>query len=97
VIRSFKDQGADDVFYGRNTKNARRSCPQTLWTVAARKLDQLDSAQSLEDLRLPLGNRLEALSGDREGQHSIRINDQYRVCFVWAGGEPDEVEIVDYH
>lgn len=97
MIRSFKDEGDDDIFYGRNTKNARRSCPQTLWTVAGRKLDQLDSAQSLEDLRLPRGNRLEALSGDREGQHSIRINDQYRVCFVWTDNEPDEVEIVDYH
>jgi proteic killer suppression protein len=97
VIHSFKDQGTDDIFYGRNTKNARRSCPQTLWVVAARKLDQLDSAQSLEDLRLPPGNRLEALSGDREGQHSVRINDQYRVCFVWVENEPDKVEIVDYH
>ena len=97
MIRSFKDEGADDIFYGRNTKNARRSCPQTLWTVVGRKLDQLDSAQSLEDLRLPPGNRLEALSGDRAGQHSIRINDQYRVCFVWVDNEPDEVEIVDYH
>lgn len=97
MIRSFKDEGADDIFYGRNTKNARRSCPQTLWAVAGRKLDQLDSAQSLEDLRLPRGNRLEALSGDRAGQHSIRINDQYRVCFVWVDNEPDEVEIVDYH
>jgi len=64
---------------------------------AARKLDQLDSAQVLEDLRIPPGNRLEALSGDRKGQHSIRINDQYRICFVWSNDEPDEVEIVDYH
>lgn len=97
MIRSFKDPGADDIFYGRNTKDARRSCPQSLWAVASRKLDQLDSAKTLEDLRLPRGNRLEALSGDRDGQHSIRINDQYRVCFVWAENEPDQVEIVDYH
>jgi proteic killer suppression protein len=97
VIRSFKDQGTDDLFNGKNSKEARRSCPQSLWTVAARKLDQLDSAGSLEDLRIPPGNRLEALSGSRAGQYSIRINEQYRVCFVWVDDEPDEVEIVDYH
>jgi proteic killer suppression protein len=97
VIRSFRDQGTDDVFYGRNTREARRSCPQTLWAVAARKLDQLDSVSSLEDLRIPPGNRLEALSGNREGQYSIRINQQYRICFVWVGSEPADVEIVDYH
>ncbi len=97
MIRSFKDQGAKDILYGSNTKDARRSCPQSLWSVALRKLDQVDSADSLEDLRIPPGNRLEALSGDREGQHSIRVNDQYRICFVWAENEPEDVEIVDYH
>jgi proteic killer suppression protein len=97
VIRSFKDPGTEGIFDGKNTKEARRSCPQSLWSVAARKLDQLDSAGSLEDLRIPPGNRLEALSGDRDGQYSIRINDQYRVCFVWVDDEPDEVGIVDYH
>jgi proteic killer suppression protein len=97
VIRSFKDPGTADIFYGRNTKDARRSCPQSHWSVAFRKLDQLDSVDSLDDLRIPPGNRLEALYGDREGQHSIRINDQYRICFVWAESEPEEVEIVDYH
>jgi proteic killer suppression protein len=97
VIRSFKGQATEDLFNGKNSKDARRSCPQSLWTVAARKLDQLDSAGSLEDLRIPPGNRLEALSGSRAGQYSIRINDQYRVCFVWVDDEPDEVEIVDYH
>lgn len=97
MIRSFKDQGTEDIFDGKNTKEARRSCPQSLWAVASRKLDQLDSTASLEDLRIPPGNRLEALSGDRAGQHSIRINDQYRICFVWAENEPKEVEIVDYH
>ena len=84
-------------FYGRNTKEARRSCPRNLWSVALRKLDQVDSAESLDDLRIPPGNRLEALSGDRQGQHSIRINDQYRICFVWTEDEPEDVEIVDYH
>jgi len=65
--------------------------------MAARKLDLLDSAISLDELRVPPGNRLEALSGDRKGQHSIRINDQYRICFVWTDTGPDEVEITDYH
>jgi proteic killer suppression protein len=65
--------------------------------VAVRKLDQLDSVDALDQLRIPPGNRLESLTGDREGQYSIRINDQYRICFVWAETEPDRVEIVDYH
>jgi proteic killer suppression protein len=97
VIRSFKDPGTEDIFNGKNTKAARRTCPQSLWKVAARKLDQLDSVKALDELRIPPGNRLEALTGDREGQYSIRINDQYRICFVWAETEPDEVEVVDYH
>ena len=97
MIRSFKDPGAEDIFNGKNTKAARRICPQNLWQVAARKLDQLDSVKSLDELRIPPGNRLEALTGDRKGQYSIRINDQYRICFVWAETEPDEVEVVDYH
>jgi proteic killer suppression protein len=65
--------------------------------VATRKLDLLDSIASLDELRVPPGNRLGALAGDREGQHSIRINDQYRICFVWIETGPDQVEIVDYH
>jgi len=97
VILSFKDQRAEDIFYGRNTREARRCCPRTIWSVASRKLDQLDSADKLDDLRIPSGNRLEALSGDRVGQYSVRINDQYRICFVWTEGEPGNVEIVDYH
>lgn len=97
MIRSFKDSGTEDIFYGRNTSNARRTCPQQAWKVAARKLDQLDSVNVLDQLRIPPGNRLEALSGNREGQYSIRINQQYRICFTWADNEPDNVEIVDYH
>ena len=97
MIRSFKSAGTEDVFNGRNTLQARRTCPQNIWRVAGRKLDQLDSVTSLEELRIPPGNRLEALSGERKGQYSIRINDQYRVCFTWVEGEPDQVEIVDYH
>ena len=97
VIQSFRDAGSKDVFDGENTKAARQSCPTLLWKVAFRKLDLLDSVESLNDLRVPPGNRLEALSKDREGQYSIRINDQYRICFTWTEKGPAEVEIVDYH
>jgi proteic killer suppression protein len=97
VIQSFKNQATEDIFNGINSKAARSTCPQTLWRVAFRKLDQLDSAETLDDLRVPPGNRLEMLKGDRRGQHSIRINEQYRICFVWAETGASEVEIVDYH
>jgi proteic killer suppression protein len=97
MIRSFRDQGTEDVFNGRSTKAARRACPQGLWEVARRKLDQIDSVVELEELRIPPGNRLEALRGDRSGQLSVRINQQYRICFLWAESGPTEVEIVDYH
>lgn len=68
-----------------------------IWKIAARKFDQLDSVSALDELRIPPNNRLEALSGDRKGQYSIRINDQYRICFIWTEKGPDQVEIVDYH
>lgn len=97
MIRGFKNAGAEELFYGKRTRRARQTCPQNLWKIAGRKLDQLDSVEALNELRIPPGNRLEALSGDRQGQHSIRINQQYRICFVWTTGGPDEVEIVDYH
>jgi proteic killer suppression protein len=97
MIRSFKDRGIEGIFNGENTAAARKSCPKSLWRVAGRKLDQLDSVSSLDELRLPPGNRLEALKGERKGQYSIRVNDQYRICFFWIRNEPDEVEIVDYH
>lgn len=71
--------------------------PRGLWKVAVRKLDQLDAAVALDDLRVPPGNRLEALKVDRLGQHSIRINNQYRICFKWSESGAAEVEIVDYH
>ncbi|MBI2882373.1 MAG: type II toxin-antitoxin system RelE/ParE family toxin, partial [Candidatus Methylomirabilis oxyfera] len=67
------------------------------WSVAERTLDQLDSVERLEELRIPPGNRLEALVGDRKGRHSIRINDRYRACFRWTSEGPADVEIVDYH
>lgn len=97
MIRSFKNQGTEDIFYGVNSKEARRICSQSIWRVAARKSDQLDSIESMSELRVPPGNHLEALSGDRVGQYSIRINDQYRICFIWEDDSPDAVEIVDYH
>jgi proteic killer suppression protein len=74
-----------------------RICPKSLWNIAVRKLDQLDSVVSLDELRVPPGNRLELLSKDRKGQHSIRINDQYRICFDWTEIGPIDVEITDYH
>lgn len=96
-IVSFADGGTEDVFNGENTRKARGTCPESLWTVARRKLDQINAATTLSDLRFPPGNELEALRGDRKGQHSIRINRQYRVCFVWTDNGPADVEIVDYH
>jgi len=97
VIRSFKNQGTEDIFNGRNTKEARKICPQSLWKIASRKLDQLDSVKFLNELRVPPNNKLEALTRDRKGQHSIRINDQYRICFTWQESGPEKVEITDYH
>lgn len=97
MILSFKNAGTEDIFNGLNAKLARKTCPLQLWEVAFRKLDLLDSATSLNDLRVPPGNRLEALTHDREGQHSIRINRQYRICFSWTEQGADQVEIIDYH
>jgi len=97
MILAFKDRGTEDIFNGQRSKAARKSCPHSLWRVATRKLDQVDSVTALNELRIPPGNRLEALVGDRKGQHSIRINDQYRICFVWTDAGPNQVEIVDYH
>ncbi|MEN8170833.1 MAG: type II toxin-antitoxin system RelE/ParE family toxin [Pseudomonadota bacterium] len=97
MVVSFKDRATEDIFNGVNSKLARKSCPQKLWSVAARKLDQLDSIQGIEELRIPPGNRLEQLSGDRKGQYSIRINEQYRICFMWGDKGPYSVELIDYH
>jgi proteic killer suppression protein len=97
VIQSFRDQGTRDIFDANPSKRAAKTCPQEIWAVARRKLDQLNQADSLQDLRSPPSNRLEELKKDRKGQHSIRINDQYRVCFRWGQKGPEDVEIVDYH
>jgi proteic killer suppression protein len=97
MILTFADEESEDIFDGRSTKRTRRRLPQDLLDVALRKLDYLNTARDLNDLRIPRGNRLEPLHGNREGQHSIRINDQYRICFVWTPAGPEQVEIVDYH
>ena len=97
MIVSFRNKGTEDLFNGRASRDARKACPAILWRVARRKLDRLDSVTGLDELRVPPGNRLEALSGDRKGQHSIRINDQYRICFVWIDAGSADVEVVDYH
>jgi len=97
VIRSFADGGTADLFNGLNTAAARRACPEKLLAIARRKLDHLDSALLLNDLRVPPGNKLEALKDDRRGQYSIRINDRYRICFRWTPEGPADVEITDYH
>ena len=96
MIQSFADATTADLWEERNSKAARR-VPRDIWPIVHRKLTMLDSAQRLDDLAAVPGNRLEALAGDRKGQHSIRINGQYRVCFTWADGNADHVEIVDYH
>jgi len=97
MIASFKDGAAEDLFNGINSKRARKACPRLLWKVASRKLDQLDSVQSLDELKVPPGNNLEPLRGNRRGQHSIRINEQYRICFRWSEVGPKDVEVTDYH
>jgi proteic killer suppression protein len=97
AIQSFADEGTQDIYNGVSSKLARRACPSNIWNVASRKLDQLNAVTRLLDLRLPPGNQLEALKGDRKGQHSIRINDQFRVCFRWTEAGPENVEVTDYH
>lgn len=92
TIRSFRCADTQAIYEGGSPRRFRN-----IESVAQRKLQMLDDALELRDLRSPPGNRLEALSGDRAGQHSIRINDQWRVCFVWTDNGPMNVEIVDYH
>ena len=97
MIVSFKDQATEDIFNGVNSKAARKTCPQTLWRITSRKLDQIDSVQQLDELKVPPGNRLEKLSGNRKAEHSIRINEQYRIFFTWGEAGPMNVEVTDYH
>jgi toxin HigB-1 len=93
VIKSFRDQETRKVF----ARERSRKLPPDIQQVAYRKLRMLSNAQNLIDLRIPPANRLEKLSGDRAGQYSIRINDQWRICFEWQDGDAYQVEIVDYH
>ncbi len=93
MIRSFRCRETDGIWQGRRS----RKFPGDMQDRALRKLRQLDASTTLDDLRNPPGNRLEALKGDRKGQWSIRINDQWRVCFRWGDGDANDVEIVDYH
>jgi toxin HigB-1 len=97
MIQSFKNQATEDLFNGAATKAALKLCHRNIWNIVSRKLDQIDSVASLNELRVPPGNHLEALKRDRKGQHSIRINDQYRVCFEWTASGPGDVEVTDYH
>jgi len=93
MIQSFGDKETERIF----SRQGSRKLPKAVQRIALRKLALLDAADSLKDLVLPPGNRLEQLSGDRAGQHSIRINDQWRICFRWSNGDAYDVEIVDYH
>ena len=93
MIKSFADAETEKLFAG----SASRHLPPDIQRTARRKLLQLDASDRLDIMRLPPGNRLEALKGSRRGQHSIRINDQWRLCLRWAGEDAHEVEIVDYH
>jgi toxin HigB-1 len=97
MIQSFKNQEAEDVFNGEKNKKAAKVLPLELWDVAWRKLDQINRVTELQHLSVPPGNRLKPLKDERKGQHSIRINDQYRICFKWADDGAHDVEITDYH
>ena len=97
MIASFRNRGTEEVFDGRDTPAARKACPHNLWAVARRKLDQINRVRDVRELLVPPGNRLERLRGSRAGQHSIRINERYRVCFRWETGCAYDVEITDYH
>ena len=93
MIQSFADKPTEALWLGHRPPKL----PPSIHKVALRKLTQLEASSSLHELRFPPGNHLEALKGDRAGQHSIRVNDQYRVCFRWLDGNAHDVEIVDYH
>jgi len=97
MIETFRDRGTEDVFNGMDTRAARKCCPQSTWRVARRKLDQINRVRDVEELNIPPGNRLERLRGGRRSQYSIRINQQYRICFLWKEDHAQEVEITDYH
>ena len=92
-----RDRGTEDVFDVVASRAARKCCPEAVWPVARRKLDQVNRASDVQELSVPPGNRLERLRGDRRGQHSVRIDRQFRICLRWEEGDAYEVEIADYH
>jgi proteic killer suppression protein len=96
MINSFADQTTSDIYNGINSKLARK-IPISLHRIAARKLDMINAASQIEDLRAPPSNHLEMLKGDLAGKYSIRINDQYRIVFVWVTNNAEQVTIIDYH
>ena len=97
MIQSFRNRGTEDVFDGLSSRTARKCCPQAIWSIARRKLDQINRVSDVTELTVPPGNRLERLKGDRANQYSIQINQQCRICFTWEEGHAYEVEITDYH
>ena len=97
MIRSFAGDATEDLFNGLSSRRARQACPIALWPVVRRKLTQINRVRDLRELSIPPGNRLERLKGNRAGQHSIRINDQFRICFRWEDSYADDVEVTDYH
>ena len=96
MIQGFGDARTEDIFHGNRTRRVRK-LDQGLLRATIRKLDMLSAAHALEDLRSPPGNRLEALAGDLDGMHSIRVNRQWRIIFTWTAGGPDAVQLTDYH
>jgi len=97
MIQSFKNNATEDIFDGLASRVARKCCPQSIWPVARRKMDQINRVRDITELKVPPGNRLERLKGDRENQYSIRINQKYRICFIWEEGHAYDIEITDYH
>ena len=97
MIVSFADAGTEDIYDGTDTRKARKTCPRELWQRTQDKMTIMNRVKTLDQLRHPPGNHLEPLKGGRRGQHSIRVNVQYRICFRWTEAGPADVEIVDYH
>jgi proteic killer suppression protein len=93
----FRNAATEDLYNGKSTKASRTLVPPALVSIARRKVVRIATAATLEGLRFPPGNQLEALKGDRAGQHSIRINEKYRICFLWVKSEAEEIEVTDYH
>lgn len=96
MVRTLADETTRDIWNGVNSKAARR-LPKKLWPIVQRKLDQIDSVTKLDDLKVPPGNRLHALTGDLKGWHAVRVNDQYRIVFRFAGIDAFDVRCTDYH